>query len=176
MPRFIVKTHAHSRKPPARWRTGVVLSVDNCIVHVEADQEKKKVLLKVSGPEKSRRAALGFARNALQEVHNINLRINPQPFVPLPDNPAVEESYDHLLKLEGKFGSNSQIFAERRRSRVHRMRTARRRSRTRGSQRSPRYPVPLPACRSKARKTGSHLDLCLRAFMAVVGAISVFGG
>jgi hypothetical protein len=106
MPRFIVKTHAHSRKPPARWRTGVMLSVDNCFVHVEADPEKKKVLLKVSGPANSRRAALGFARNALQEVHDINPRINPQPFVPLPDNPAVEESYEYLLELERDDGSD----------------------------------------------------------------------
>ena len=39
-----------------RWRNGVMLSVDGCIVHVEADQEKKKIALKVSGPENARRA------------------------------------------------------------------------------------------------------------------------
>ena len=36
----------------------------------------------------------------MQEAHDINPRINPQPFVPLPDNPGVEESYKYLLELE----------------------------------------------------------------------------
>jgi hypothetical protein len=49
---------------------------------------------------------LGFARHALQEVHDLNPRINPQPFVPLPDNPDVEESYAHLLELEREEGSS----------------------------------------------------------------------
>ena len=106
MPRFIVKTHEHACNPPMQWRTGVVLNVENCKVHVEADREKKRVLIKVAGPEKYRRAALSVAKNALKALHDINPLINPQPFVPLPDNPAVEESYEYLLELERDEGSN----------------------------------------------------------------------
>ena len=92
MPRFIVKTHAHGCTPPMRWRTGVLLKVEGCKVHVEADREKKRVLIKVAGPEKSRRAALSVVRNVLKSLHDINPLFNPQPFVPLPDNPKVEET------------------------------------------------------------------------------------
>ena len=106
MPRFIVKTHSHACTPPMQWRTGVVLNVENCKVHVEADREKERISIKVAGPEKPRRAALSVVRNALKALHDINPLINPQPFVPLPDNPAVEESYEYLLELERDEGSD----------------------------------------------------------------------
>jgi hypothetical protein len=110
IPRFIVQSNQNLTPEKARWRTGVVLKASGCRVLVLADLDKKRVDIQVDGPGNLRRSALSVILNYLEFVHKLNPEAEPEGVVPLPDQPEVYESYDHLLMMEEKEGSAFQFY------------------------------------------------------------------
>ncbi len=100
LPRLIVQGHPHLADPHVIWRSGAVFDIQNCKVLVIADRDKKRIDIQVDGPLPRRRAALGAVQADLDAVHAWNPEAKPQARVPLPDQPELDVSYDHLLKLE----------------------------------------------------------------------------
>ncbi|TXL81991.1 CHAT domain-containing protein [Vineibacter terrae] len=99
LPRFIVQTHAMSEKTP-RWRTGVVLERDRCRAVVRADRDKRTVGISVHGPPNLRRSLLAIIREKFDAIHSDFSGLPVQQRVPLPDEPDLTVSYEHLLILE----------------------------------------------------------------------------
>ena len=90
VPKFIVKTAAKSYEPPHRWRTGVLLRVDDCPVRVEAifgprDAEPQQVEIQIAGPKEKRYGALNGVRHFMDQMHHDNPGIEPIAYVPLPE-------------------------------------------------------------------------------------------
>jgi hypothetical protein len=76
---------------------------------VQANLDKKQVEIKVLGPVNQRRSALSVVLDDLDEVHKRNPETNPKAMVPLPDEPHLAESYQHLLTLEERYGLDHQF-------------------------------------------------------------------
>ncbi len=106
IPRFIVQAHRNLTDKPTRWRTGVVLGAAGCKVLVRGDRDRKRIDISVAGPEGLRRSALNIDLDDLDEVHARNPEIGKKALVPLTDQPELDVSYDHLLKLEQRYGLN----------------------------------------------------------------------
>jgi small GTP-binding protein len=113
IPRFIVETHRDLPPGKSRWRTGVVLGVRGCEVLVVADPDRWRIDLQVAGPSALRRPALNIVLNHLDAVHTLNPEAEPVAYVPLPDRPEHQVSYEHLLMLEQLKGPNFEFFPER---------------------------------------------------------------
>ncbi len=99
IPRFIVKMH-RDIKGDLRWRTGVVLEdpAFTCTAMVEADERDKRVYVNVLGPRK--RDYFAVIRYVLFSINNSFEKIQAIEKVPMPDQPSVTVSYEHLVRLE----------------------------------------------------------------------------
>jgi internalin A len=105
VPRLIVEAYNKFTDQPTRWRTGALLTAAGCKVLVRADLDKSRVDLAVTGPEARRRSALAAVLHDLEAVHKLNPEIGTEARVPLPDEPEVDVSYEHLLQLEAEEGA-----------------------------------------------------------------------
>jgi hypothetical protein len=105
IPQFIVQAHRNLTQEPTRWRTGVVLEAVGCRVLVRGDLGRRRIDILVTGTGQ-RRSALNIVLNDLEKVHNRNREIEAKAVVPLPDQPEVSVSYEHLLKLEARYDLN----------------------------------------------------------------------
>jgi internalin A len=99
LPRFIVQTHMHSEGNP-RWRTGVILTRDNCQAVVRADAHERRVDIHITGSEAQRRGLLAIIREKFDEQHRDLKGLTVDERVPIPGEPGVTVSYKHLLTLE----------------------------------------------------------------------------
>jgi internalin A len=99
MPRFIVNMR-NDITGELRWRTGVVLEdqIFECRALIEADERDKRIYVNVSGDLK--RDYFAIIRYALLSINLSFEKIRAIEKVPMPDNPLVSVSYDHLLRLE----------------------------------------------------------------------------
>jgi len=101
MPRFIVKMHKDI-KDNLRWRTGVVLedATFNSTAVVKADENDKKIYIFVNGNQKK-----DYCSVILYNFRKINKdfeKMKAIERVPLPDEPEITVSYEHLIRLERK--------------------------------------------------------------------------
>ena len=101
MPRFIVKMNIDI-KDNLRWRTGVFLEDEkfNSSAVVRADIEAKRISIYVNGNQ--RRDYFAVILQRFQEINNSFEKLKAIEKIPLPDNPEISVSYDHLIKLESK--------------------------------------------------------------------------
>jgi len=104
IPRFIVQAHRNLTDKPTRWRTGVVLGAAGCRILVRGDRDRRQIDVSVAGPPGLRRSALNVVLDDLDEVHARNPEIGAKALVPLPDQSEIDVSYDHLLRLEKRYG------------------------------------------------------------------------
>lgn len=98
-PRFIVKMHKDIRGQ-MRWRTGVVLEdkdFDSTAV-IKADERDKKIFIYVNGV--LRRDYFSVIRHAFLSINNGFEKLQFVEKVPMPDDPSITISYNHLKKLE----------------------------------------------------------------------------
>jgi len=105
VPRFIVQAHKKLATEGARWCAGAVLRVSECSVLVRANSERKRIDITVDGPLGMRRSALNVVLEDLAFVNDLNPEAKPSELVPLPDDPSIDVSYEHLRKLEDLEGS-----------------------------------------------------------------------
>ena len=106
IPRFIVEANRNITEQPHRWYSGVQLQARGCPVLVLGDRHERRVDIFVTGPAGMRRSALNIVLDHLEYVHGLNPGIEPEAFAPLPDAPDLEEKYDHLLRLEERYGGD----------------------------------------------------------------------
>ena len=101
MPRFIVKMNKDI-KEDLRWRTGVILedSTFHSIAIVRSDDEAKRICIYVNGEQK--RDYFSVIRHAFLSINRGFEKLKFIEKVPMPDNPEVTVSYDHLTRLEQK--------------------------------------------------------------------------
>ncbi|MEZ4432738.1 MAG: COR domain-containing protein [bacterium] len=104
LPRFIVEAHGNLTERGTRWRMGVVLQAAGCHVLVRGDRDRRRVELSVWGPAGQRRSALNVVLDRLEAVHRLNPEAGPVLRVPLPDVAEASVGYEHLLKLEERYG------------------------------------------------------------------------
>lgn len=105
IPRLIVEAHAKLTDPPTRWRMGAVFEVAECPVLVRGDPKRRRVEILVDGPVGQRRSALNIIRGDLERVHELHPEANAKAWVPLPAQPQLAVSYDHLRHLETIYGA-----------------------------------------------------------------------
>ena len=101
MPRLIVKLN-QDIKDNLCWRTGVVLQ-DKAMgteAVLRADASSRRIILSVVG--ELRRDYLTIIRASLKSIHRTFEELRVLERLPMPDNPAVSVSYEHLLRLESK--------------------------------------------------------------------------
>ena len=111
-PRFVVEAHRELADPPTRWQTGAVLRIEGCPVLVTADLGERRVDIAVDGRAVRGRMALGIVRNHLKAVHERNPEVKPDERVPLKDQPELDVSFTHLLRLEELEGPNFEFLPE----------------------------------------------------------------
>ena len=112
IPRFIVQAHRNLTKKRTRWRTGVLLGAAGCKVLVRGDRDQRRIDIQVAGPAERQRAALNVVLNDLEYVHGLNPEIGAKARVPLPDQPEVSVSYQHLLNFEERNGLDYEYYPE----------------------------------------------------------------
>jgi len=98
MPRFIVKMHKDI-KDKIRWRTGVVLENQrfNAIAEVKSDNEEKQITIKVNGIQK--KDYFSVILHTLRDINDSFEKLSFTEKVPMPDNPDITVSYEHLIRL-----------------------------------------------------------------------------
>lgn len=99
LPRFVVRTHVLSDETP-RWRTGVVLKLEDNLALVHADVQERHVLINIKGPVAGRRRLLSIIRANFDRIHVSIKNLKPTEVVPLPGQPAASVTYEELLALE----------------------------------------------------------------------------
>lgn len=100
LPRFIARTHVLSEGSP-RWRTGVILRLEDSRALVRADVHERRVFINVSGPSPAgRRRLLAVIRSDFERIHRDIHKLRPQEMVPLPGYPEVHVPYQELLVME----------------------------------------------------------------------------
>ena len=99
VPRFIVKMHKDI-KGQLRWRTGVVLEdkAFNSTTVIKADERDKRIYIYVNGA--LRRDYFSVIRHAFLSINNSFEKLQFVEKVPMPDEPLVTVSYQHLTRLE----------------------------------------------------------------------------
>ncbi len=99
MARFMVKMHKDI-KAGLQWRTGVVLEdkTFHCIAVVKSDDEEKRIYIYVKGEQK--RDYFAAVLFTLREINNSFEKLEAVEKVPMPDEPNVTVSYEHLIRLE----------------------------------------------------------------------------
>ncbi|MDD3052465.1 MAG: COR domain-containing protein, partial [Candidatus Cloacimonetes bacterium] len=99
MPRFIVKMH-RDIKDDLQWRTGVFLEnkqFNSCAV-IRSDNEAKRIYINVNGGQK--RDYFSSILFNLREINRSFEKLKAIEKIPLPDEPEIAVSYDHLVYLE----------------------------------------------------------------------------
>jgi internalin A len=99
LPRFIVRTHVLSDDTP-RWRTGVVLKLEDNLALVKADAQERRVYINIKGPVAGRRRLLSVIRANFDRMHADIPRLQPAEIVPLPQQPGAYVRYRDLLTWE----------------------------------------------------------------------------
>jgi internalin A len=98
--RFIVRLHPYIHKN-TMWRTGVVLSTEQCRALVKADLEDRKIMISIVGPEVFRRQFLDRIRSNFDGIHRTIPGLLVEEKVPVPGHPEIPPvDYKHLLVLE----------------------------------------------------------------------------
>ena len=97
--RFIVRTNqlVHQK---TYWRSGVVLAYEENRALIKADREEKKISIRVSGPQTSRRTLLAIIRSHFHHIHQTLASIEVAEKVPLPERSEILLDYQDLLTLE----------------------------------------------------------------------------
>jgi small GTP-binding protein len=99
MPRFIVKMNRDIKKD-LQWRTGVVLEnkdFDSYAV-IKCDNEARRIYINVNGSQK--RDYFSSILFNLREINGSFEKLKAIEKIPLPDEPEIAVSYDHLITLE----------------------------------------------------------------------------
>ncbi len=97
IPRLIVRTHQFLTENRRVWRTGMWLEIGRSTLFVEADRAAGVVDVAVKGPDA--REALATLRHTVEALHR-DLEIDDvRAMVPMPDDPALEEEYAHLVMM-----------------------------------------------------------------------------
>ncbi len=99
LPRFIARTHWYSEGRP-RWRTGVLLGFDGNTALITANLSRRRVTVRVSGPEERRRQLLALIRSEFERIHADFKANPPEAHVPIPGHPDVAVRYKELLIRE----------------------------------------------------------------------------
>jgi internalin A len=104
LPRFIVRTHVLSddESRTTRWRTGVILRLEDNLALVRADAQERRVLINIKGPLTGRRRLLSIIRANFDRIHASIKNLRPAEIVPLPGRPDDHVSYTELLTWEQK--------------------------------------------------------------------------
>jgi internalin A len=98
--RFIVKMH-HCISKRTYWRTGVILAFpEGNRAYIKADLADAKIFIRIDGNHNTRRSSLAAIRNNFDNIHHSISALEVDERVPLPDNPKVTVSYEHLINLE----------------------------------------------------------------------------
>ncbi len=102
LPRFVVRTHVLSddETRTTRWRTGVILRLEDNLALVRADAQERRVLINIKGPVAGRRRLLSIVRANFDRIHGSIKNLKPVEIVPLPRQPAASVSYEDLLAWE----------------------------------------------------------------------------
>ena len=99
MPRFIVKMN-RDIKNGLQWRTGVVLEnkdFNSCAV-IKSDNEAKRIYINVNGGQK--RDYFASILYNLREINKSFEKLKVVEKIPIPEEPDIAVSYDHLVYLE----------------------------------------------------------------------------
>lgn len=99
LPRFVVRTHVLSGKTQ-RWRTGVILKLEENFALVRADAQERRVLINIKGPVAGRRRLLSITRANFDRIHGSIKNLKPAEIVPLPEHPDDNVPYVELLAWE----------------------------------------------------------------------------
>jgi internalin A len=99
LPRFVVRTHVLSDETP-RWRTGVILKLEENLALVRADAQERRVLININGPVAGRRRLLSVVRANFDRIHGSIKNLKPAEIVPLPEQPDAHVLYVELLAWE----------------------------------------------------------------------------
>ena len=99
LPRFIVRTHVLSDDTP-RWRTGVVLKLEENLALVRADAQERKIFINIKGPVEGRRRLLSLVRANFDRMHADLPKLQPAEIVPLPGRTGAHVPYTDLLAWE----------------------------------------------------------------------------
>jgi internalin A len=98
--RFIVKMH-HRISKRTYWRTGVILTFpEGNRAYIKADLADAKIFIRIDGNPNTRRSSLAAIRNNFESIHHSISALEVDERVPIPDNPKVTVSYEHLINLE----------------------------------------------------------------------------
>ncbi|MCI4664976.1 MAG: 50S ribosome-binding GTPase [Neomegalonema sp.] len=100
MPKFIVRTAARSYDPPHRWLTGVWLRINDCPVQVIESRVNNapQIDISVAGPSENHWDTLRATREFMDQLHHDNPGAEPEPLVPLPDQPNLHVEVARLEK------------------------------------------------------------------------------
>jgi hypothetical protein len=82
-----------------------VFEAADCRILVRGDVDNDLIDIKVCGTEGLQRSALQIILDDMERVHRTYKELSVKRRVPLPDKEEVDESYEHLLKLETDEGS-----------------------------------------------------------------------
>ena len=101
--RFIVRMNAFIMQN-TYWKNGVVLRSEDKKnkALIVSDEDEGIISISVSGPEGSRYQLLSLIRTEFHAIHSSLQRIEIDERIPLPDNPHITVSYDHLRLLRSK--------------------------------------------------------------------------
>ena len=100
--RFIVRMHEWISKH-TYWRTGVVLAKEGNRALIKANREDKKIIIRVTGRENTRRNLLTAIRSDFEHIHSTIPGIIPIEKVPLLDFPHIPPvDYQWLFDLYNK--------------------------------------------------------------------------
>jgi len=99
LPRFIVRTHVLS-DDTRRWRTGVILKLEDNLALVRADAQERRVLINIKGFVAGRRRLLSIIRANFDRIHGSIKNLKPVEIVPLPEQPDAYVPYVELLAWE----------------------------------------------------------------------------
>jgi internalin A len=121
IPRLIVEAHLFLTEPRTVWRTGAIFRILDCPILVQGNTDPKQLDFKIVGLPKKRRDALEILLKMLGEVHKPHKELGEKAVVPLPDNPQICVSYEHLLRLEKMDGPSGLFLPDgaERKYRVH---------------------------------------------------------
>jgi hypothetical protein len=97
--RFIVKMHQRI-EAKTYWRSGVVLISEGNRALITADLYDKKIFIAINGTAHTRRDFLSEIRGCFFSIHDSFARLPVEEKVPLPQNPEIVVSFQHLLDLE----------------------------------------------------------------------------
>ncbi|MDQ1350768.1 MAG: internalin, partial [Acidobacteriota bacterium] len=98
LPRFMVRQHKDI-KGGLQWRTGVLLAgeIFQSTAVVKVDEGKHTIYIYVHGGQE--KYYLAVLRHTFKDINSGFDKLGESERVPLPDDPDVTVSYDHLLRL-----------------------------------------------------------------------------